>query len=94
VGGALSEAGDKLDIAIVKLTPNVTHFDILNADVVTGLSATEWKPFGEAKTSLKTAGGKLKDDPDSLDAKLGETADQCHIAALSLRVIAQAFEQN
>jgi hypothetical protein len=95
VGSALHGAGDNLDeIAIPKITPHVTHFNILNADVVTGLSTTEWKPFGDAKTKLQAAGEMLNGDPDSLEAKLGETADQCHTAAVNLKVIAQEFGQN
>ena len=93
VGSALHDAAYKVDITLPILTAQTKHFDLLGTDVMIGLKTDNWKPFGEVKTNLQTAGAKLEGNSDSLDSKFGDTADQCHSIADGLKVIAQALSQ-
>lgn len=89
VGTALGDAGSKVNVTVPVVSWSSKRFDLLDANVVTGVEAHDWKPFEEVKNSLQDASGKLKGDPDGLSAKLGQMADQCRKAAAGLRTIAQ-----
>jgi hypothetical protein len=91
VGGAFHEAGDKVDVSLPIVTPHKEHFGLLHADVVTGFNTDHWRPFGEAKAKLQTAGDKFEGQADSLDKKLDEAATHCLAASEALQTIADVL---
>ena len=88
-GTALGDAGSKVNVTVPVVSWTSKRFDLLDAEIVTGIKSQDWKPFEEVKNSLQDASGKLKGDQDGLSANLGQVADQCRKAAAGLRTVAQ-----
>ena len=89
-GGALMDAGDKVDVSVPTVEPvrrNLSLGPNNTVSVVVGLQAgTPFAPLGDAKTKLRAAGGHLTGD-DSLSARMEEVAAQCNNAAAGLRAV-------
>lgn len=89
-GGALLDAGDKVDVSVPTVEPvrrSISLGPNNSVSVVVGLQAgTPVSPFGDAKAKLRTAGWNLTGD-DSLSARMEEVAAQCNNAAAGLRAV-------